>query len=139
MRLGPCLSLCVIVGCASAPPRYGNFLVGHAEAQAAMALDAAELLLGLLVEQPRLTLDAPPRDAFGLGLVQQLRDNGLEPSTVAHKGAPRLRYAVDQLKRTSLLRVTLVLGTRRLSRAYALKGSTAVAQGPWSISRGAGG
>jgi hypothetical protein len=104
-----------------------------------MALDAAELLLSLLAEQPRLTLDSPPRDVFGLSLVQQLRDNGLEPSTVAHEGAPRLRYAVDQLKGTSLLRVTLALGTRQLSRAYALKGSTAVAQGPWSIGHGGGG
>lgn len=128
------LVLLTATGCATAS-QYGNYVNGKDQAQAAMAVDAAN----------KLQEDYPPQehvlvlyggeepDAFGTDLQNQLRKRGFTVRAGGSSdGAIVIRYAVDVIKGTSLLRITLYVDARRLSRAYNEKGQGVEPAGPWS-------
>lgn len=123
------------VGC-SAGPRYGNFVRGQQQAQAEIAADAAERLsLELGDSGEQIVLGHEHGDAFGRSIADELVAVGFELVEAKDARADhgyRLFYVVDRVKGTALLRVTLAVSGRTLSRAYEERDGVTEPAGPWS-------
>ena len=125
----------MLAGCGGTVP-YGSFVGGHEQAQAAIAADAANLLSAEYAPDShsiRLAQDA--RDAFGRAFAAELRKGGYsvkDTSAPSSEGDLQVRYVIDHLKGTELLRVTIYVQRRRLSRAYAHRQDGLHPAGPWS-------
>lgn len=133
----------VLVGCGGAV-QYGSFVGGRSEAQAAMALDAArKLATEYAPDSHALRLLHAATDSFGRSFAAELRKAGyavqdgsadeLQDAKARSADELQVRYVVDQLKGTQLLRVTLYLPRTTLSRAYAERASGVFPVGPWSM------
>lgn len=125
-----------LIGCGGAV-QYGSFVQGSPRVQAAVAADAAR----------RLAADYEPdgasirfahdgRDAFGRSFATALRKSGFavkDATAERSAGELSLRYVFDQIKGTDLLRVSLYIERRTLSRAYAQRSGGVYPVGPWSV------
>jgi hypothetical protein len=123
----------IFAGCAGAVP-YGSFVTGREPAQAAIAADAAKELAASLRstgEPIRFAHDAS--DAFGRSLAAALRTQGFAIRVTPAHGELLVRYVVDAVKGTDLLRATIYVQGRTLSRAYAQRASGLYPVGPWSV------
>ena len=146
MGLAPLLFLPVaLAGCASIEP-YGNFLGANAPATLNEKL-AADTVKQLTVLYPpastRFDLGQPTPDAYGSALVESLRIKGyaileFEPDEAAPMDNPNtagsglnLRYVLDAPARTNLYRVTVMVGSQSLSRAYVAQNDTVAPAGAW--------
>lgn len=159
MRKTAFLALVVIslAGCATTSPSttYGNFTQGvPAALNQTVADDAVKQLVAVYPPaSTRFDLQQATPDAFGSSLVESLRAKGyalLEfkpasskttttsttttispaPTASATTGQP-LRYIFDQAD-TNLYRVTLLVGTQSLTRAYsAAQNGMLVPAGAW--------
>ena len=146
MGLAPLLFLLAgLAGCASIEP-YGNFLGANAPATLNEKL-AADTVKQLTVLYPpastRFDLGQPTPDAYGSALVESLRIKGyaileFEPDEAASAGKPNtagpglsLRYVLDAPASTNLYRVTVMVGSQSLSRAYVAQNETVAPAGAW--------
>lgn len=123
-------------GCA-ATPRHGSFIEGRMGQQQALSQDAAELLAAGKPEGATFALPEGTADPFGRGLADALRSRGHFVTAGEKDGALSVRYVVDELRGTDLLRVVLWIGHGVRSRAYRAEGTSLVAAGPWTVA-GAG-
>ena len=122
-----------LAGCGGTVP-YGSFVQGREPAQAAIAADAAKKLaasFGGAGEGIRFAHDAT--DAFGRGLATELRKEGFAIRGAPADGELLVRYVVDAIKGTDMLRATIYVRARTLSRAYAQRGDELYPVGPWSV------
>ena len=145
-------SACVLVGCAPMPgatPQdklYGNQAATPAALDQKVASDAIRQLASLYPPaSTRFNLVQPTPDAFGTALVAGLRENGFalmeakagSGSTMAADangagtGGLELRYLLDRPGAGDLYRLTLAIGTQRLSRPYMIQHGTPYAAGAW--------
>jgi hypothetical protein len=146
MGLAPLLFLLAgLAGCASTEP-YGNFLGANAPAALNERL-AADTVKQLTVLYPpastRFDLGQPTPDAYGSALVESLRIKGyaileFEPDEAAPTGSAEaagpglnLRYVLDAPARTNLYRVTVMVGSQSLSRAYVAQNDSVAPAGAW--------
>ena len=137
MRLHRIIILSLITylaGCTSL--HNGHFSEAPASVNQTMALDAANRLAALYPPaHTRFTLMQPIKDAFGVSLVHLLRQKGYSVVESTPKGAIAdglaLRYVVDSSKKHILHRVTLTVGTQRMSHAYVLKNGALHPIGVW--------
>ena len=131
MRVAVIMSL--IIGCSSVP-QYGSFLRGRHRAQVALATDSvSKLRRDYAPERVRVVYTQGQADPFGRGLAAGLRQEGYKVrSGLGGPKAFTVRYVVDRVKNTPLLRVTLFVRGRVLSRAYKEHVDGTVAVGPWS-------
>ncbi len=125
------LSLCLLSGCQQPPPQpYGNF----AEVESAdLVRDAANALHSSYPPaKTSLVLLQPAEDAFGLALVESLRNAGYAVAEYAppEKGGTPLvsadagfAYIIEKLRDGGGLRLTLHIGDGVLSRMYRIKRS----------------
>jgi len=146
----------MLAGCAAsapnAPDRYGNF-IGNAPAthETQLAADAARQLQALYPPaSTRLSFRHAPVDRFGQQLVERLRAQGYAlqqpPATqeatastetvlAATKGtdaaAIPFSYVLDTIASSKLYRVTLMLGSQTLTRAYSPQNETVQGAGAW--------
>jgi hypothetical protein len=123
----------ILASCGGAAP-YGSFITGRQPAQAAIAADAAKEVAASLpsTEQPiRFGHDA--RDAFGRAFAAALRAQGFALRSTPTADEIVVRYVVDLIKGTDLLRATIYLQRRTLSRAYAQRAHGLYPVGPWSV------
>ena len=143
MGLAPLMFL--LAGCASIEP-YGNFLGANAPATLNERL-AADTVKQLTVLYPpastRFDLGQPTPDAYGSALVESLRIKGyaileFEPDEAAQADNPdtarpglSLRYVLDAPASTNLYRVTVMVGSQSLSRAYVAQNETVAPAGAW--------
>jgi hypothetical protein len=128
-------SACTLVACSAAgrkllPPAqrsYGSFLTSTLDPAPLAAASVKMLASKFPPAQTRITLDPPPSDAFGMALVNRLRETGyavLEPAPggkSAADGSLMLRYVVDQQGTTqedTTYRVLLQVGNETLARLY---------------------
>ena len=134
-----------LAGCASIEP-YGNFLGANAPATLNEKL-AADTVKQLTVLYPpastRFDLGQPTPDAYGSALVESLRIKGyaileFEPDEAAPADNPdtvgpglSLRYVLDAPASTNLYRVTVMVGSQSLSRAYVAQNETVAPAGAW--------
>jgi len=134
-----------LAGCASIEP-YGNFLGANAPATLNEKL-AADTVKQLTVLYPpastRFDLGQPTPDAYGSALVESLRIKGyaileFEPDEAASADNPNtagpglsLRYVLDAPASTNLYRVTVMVGSQSLSRAYVAQNDTVAPAGAW--------
>ena len=134
-----------LAGCASIEP-YGNFLGANAPATLNERL-AADTVKQLTVLYPpastRFDFGQPTPDAYGSALVESLRIKGyaileFEPDEAASADAPdtagpglSLRYVLDAPASTNLYRVTVMVGSQSLSRAYVAQNDTVAPAGAW--------
>src|SRR5690348_2173952 len=121
----------LLAGCGGAMP-YGSFVSGREPAQAAIAADAAKKLAASFPERGqgiRFAHDA--RDAFGRGLAADLRKEGFAIRATPADGELLMRYVVDTIKGTDMLRATIYVRGRTLSRAYAARPGGLYPVGPW--------
>lgn len=135
-------------GCATNSP-YGNYASAPAAYDRSMASETAAHLVTMY--PPALTrwnIMQPTNDAYGEALVVLLRGRGYSVSEYApvatkkeqpatQTAAPNgieLRYVVDSLAPiVDMYRVTLVVGTQPISRAYIpQKNGTVAAAGSWA-------
>lgn len=147
-------SACVLVGCAAVPGAtpYDKVYGNHAAAPAALDQKAASDAIRQLVSlyppaSTRFDLAQPTPDAFGTALVAGLRERGFalmdaqagSGSTMAADangastgaGGLELRYLLDRPGAGDLYRLTLAIGTQRLSRPYMIQNGTPYAAGAW--------
>lgn len=122
-----------VCACSSAP-QFGTFLKRPDETFEALASDSsAKLAADYSIAGHSFALSYEPEDAFGAALDNSLRKQGFElHSGGGDSNTIALTFAVDELKDTSLMRVILYLGKRRLSRPYAQRGAALQPVGPWS-------
>jgi hypothetical protein len=134
-----------LAGCASIKP-YGNFLGANAPATLNEKL-AADTVKQLTVLYPpastRFDLGQPTPDAYGSALVESLRIEGyaileFEPDEAALADNPNtagpglnLRYVLDAPASTNLYRLTLMVGSQSLSRAYVAQNDSVAPAGAW--------
>lgn len=133
MRKRTLVLVLLLAGCGGAVP-YGSFVIGREPAQAAIAADAAKKLaasFGGAGQAIRFAHDAT--DAFGRGLATELRKEGFAIRSTPADGELLVRYVVDAVKGTDMLRATIYVRGRTLSRAYALRGDELYPVGPWSV------
>lgn len=138
--------LALLVGCATTGP-YGNYLGESTNVdQYQLATEVVQQLVTLYPPaKVRLELQQPTPDAFGVALVKGLRESGyavLEfnpnapqethpPSASASQTLP-LRYVVDQAGGTSnLYRLTLMVGTQSITKAYLYQDGALASAGYW--------
>lgn len=135
-----------LAGCATTG-QYGNF-VPTAANQQQIATDAVQQLATLYPPaKTRFELHQATPDAFGLALVNTLRERGyalLEFSPAdqakasaapAPAGAPAalpLRYVLDQAGATNLYRLTLLVGNQSITRPYLEENGSFVPAGYWA-------
>lgn len=123
----------MLAGCGGAVP-YGSFVKGRDRAQAAIAADAAKKLAGAFLgagEAIRFAHDAT--DPFGRGLAAELRKEGFAIGSTRADGELLVRYVVDAIKGTDMLRATIYVRGRTLSRAYRARPGGLFPVGPWSV------
>ena len=134
-----------LAGCASIKP-YGNFLGANAPANLNERL-AADTVNQLVTLYPpastRFDLGQPTPDAYGSALVESLRIKGyaileFEPDEAALMDNPNtagpglnLRYVLDAPASTNLYRLTVMVGSQSLSRAYVAQNDTVTPAGAW--------
>ena len=135
-----------LAGCATTG-QYGNFVPAAANQQQ-IATDAVQQLATLYPPaKTRFELHQATPDAFGLALVNTLRERGyalLEFSpadqakasaATAPAGAPEalpLRYVLDQAGTTNLYRLTLLVGNQSITRPYLEENGSFVPAGYWA-------
>ena len=127
---------CALLACASSPQR-GSFVPLSRLQRSALAADATQRLqasypAGSYALQWQRAID----DGFGRAMATALQQAGyrLWGPGRGRLDARSLDYAVDQLKGTPFVRLTLYVVGRRFSRAYALTAEGVQAAGPWSDS-----
>lgn len=123
----------MLAGCGGAAA-YGSFVTGREPAEAAIAADAAKKVAASFPatgQAVRFAHDAT--DAFGRGLAAELRKEGFAIRRTPTDGELLLRYVVDAIKGTDLLRATIYVRSRTLSRAYAARPGGLYPVGPWSV------
>jgi hypothetical protein len=125
-----------LLGCASAA-QYGSFVQDKPQAQAAIGTDAAaKLAIDYPPESHTIRIAQEAQDAFGRGFASALRERGYAVQTssaATSAGELPVRYTVDKIKSTELLRLTLYVQRRLLSRAYAQRSDGVYPAGPWSV------
>jgi hypothetical protein len=141
-----------LAGCATTS-QYGNF-VPTAANQQQIATDAVQQLVTLyLPAKTRFELHQVTPDAFGLALVNTLRERGyalleFSPADQAEASAAAavtvaaaptealaalpLRYVLDQAGATNLYRLTLLIGNQSLTRLYLEENGSFVPAGYWT-------
>ena len=142
----------VVTGCAAslgATPQdklYGNHAAAPAALDQKVAGDAIRQLVTLYPPaSTQFYLAQPTLDAFGTALVAGLREKGFalmeaqagSRSTIAANvssagtGGLELHYLLDRPGAGDLYRLTLAIGTQRLSRPYLIQNGTPHAAGAW--------
>lgn len=130
-------------GCASPPSQYGNFIQESEFDQQKLAADVVQQLSTLhLPARTHLALQQPTPDPFGQALVKSLRDKGYSllefstdtPNAQAAPGSLPLRYVLDQDAKSSLYRLTLIVGDQTISRPYQGQNGTFLPAGYWARS-----
>lgn len=125
-------------GCATTSQQpYGNFVQSAALDQQKLATEAVQQLVTLYVPaRTRLELQQPTPDLFGQALVKALRDKGYAlldfvPTTATPGGLP-LRYVLDQAGDSNLYRLTLMVGSQSITRAYLAQNGVFAPAGSWA-------
>jgi hypothetical protein len=134
------LFLVSLVGCATSSP-YGNYADASLDRNQMMAEATVSKLAALYPPaHTRFKLQQPTTDAYGVALVQAMRDKGYAlveyapqgqgsaPSSATQASAAAstaiatpgldLRYVVDAPASNSLYRVTVLVGAQSISRAF---------------------
>lgn len=104
-------------------------------AVSAIAYDAAaKLALEYPPDEHPLSLDSETEGGFDRAFVSSLRQSGFALGSRGNRSGDMLvvQYAVDQLRGTKLVRLTLFVERRTLSRAYATGSDGVYPAGPWS-------
>lgn len=125
---------CSLLACASTST--GAYLPSaYDSAVSAIAYDAAaKIALEYPPDDHPLALDSETESSFDRAFVSWLRQNGFTLKSAGNRSTDVLvvQYAVDQLRGTKLVRVTLFVEHRTLSRAYATGADGVYPAGPWS-------
>ncbi len=131
-----------LCGCATKSP-YGNFSEAPSGYDKTLASDTVKHLVTLyLPALTRLNIMQPNDDTYGLVLVDLLRGRGYAVSEYSPESAKKaqpsttglpLRYVIDSLApAVDLYRVTVVVGSKTISRAYIpQQNGTIAAAGSW--------
>lgn len=138
-----------LTGCATTSP-YGNYLQSATVDQQKLASEAVKQLATLWPPaKTRFELQQATPDAFGAGLVKELRESGyallefnpeaakakasaeaVEAPASATKALP-LRYVLDQAGTSNLYRLTLTVGNQSITRPYLEQDGALVPAGYW--------
>jgi hypothetical protein len=122
----------VLAACGGAAP-YGSFVTGHEPIQVAIAADAAKKLAAAFpAEGQAIRIGHDARDAFGRGFATALRAEGFAIRATPSDGELVVRYVLDEIHGTELLRVTIYVRGQTLARAYEKRASALVPLGLWS-------
>ena len=133
-----------LAGCATTG-QYGNF-VPAAAGQQQIATDAVQQLATLYPPaKTRFELHQATPDAFGVALVNTLRERGyalleFNPADKAQasaapaeaSGALPLRYVLDQAGTSNLYRLTLLVGSQSITRPSLEENGTFAPAGYWA-------
>ena len=130
----------VLSGCVY-QQRVGNFSdLNSTVIQADLVSDATKQLMVLYPPaKTRFDIRQPTTDAFGAGLIERMREKGYaidESNKSSNSDAPvkgvQLKYVLDRLDSVSLYRITLLVGSQSLSRAYVVADGTVMPAGSWT-------
>lgn len=136
----------LLAGCGAVPkpaPQHvlGNFAATSAVNEKKLAADAIFQLTNLYPPaSTALRLQHATPDVFGTTLVESIRKRGYAVQefmpSAAEKEPPAARglpfaYILDGAKDLNVHRVTLVVGSQTLTRAYVIQGSAVVPAGNW--------
>lgn len=126
-----------LFGCATV--NHGNVTKASLEAYRTITNDSVKRLVSLYPPaHTRFHIKQSVKDAFGLSLIESLRQKGYSLNESSMSGASIqgardvvLYYVLDEPVKGALYRVTLVLGQKSLSRAYKIKNGVITPLGFW--------
>lgn len=149
-RLAPAALLALalaLAGCASTTGPYGNFVESEGLDHKKLARDAVKQLAALYPPaKTRFELKQRAPDAFGTALVATLRQQGYAvveqaqeakpegaPAQAPARAAPALplSYILDHAGESETYRLSVLVGTQSLSRAYLVQNGSFVPAGYW--------
>lgn len=138
------LLITYLTGCATTQP-YGNFAGNPTAFDQKMVDDTMKQLVALYPPaSTRFNLRQDTRDNYGSALVEALRVKGysileLKPETPAAptEESPQsssnfdLHYVIDQQGASNLFRITVVIGSQSITRAYVAQNDALFPAGSW--------
>lgn len=145
MRKMTLLLIFVIAGCAPTGP-YGNFVTSvNFDQQKLLTRElAGAAVKQLAVLHPpaktRLEMKQITSDAFGMALVNTLREHGyavmeFNPEKIKSQASPSpalpLRYILDEADDSNLVFITLLVGDQSITRPYRVQNGSFVPAGDW--------
>ncbi|VEB33701.1 conjugal transfer protein TrbH [Legionella cherrii] len=131
-NLGVLLLVIVLSSCANMP--YGNFTVASQSKEIYLAQDAATQLTEVYPPaQNTFYISQKVSDGFGIHLIHELRNKGYGViESVQPRQKANLFYVVDEVRKGSLYRVSLYVGSHTLSRVYVKTKEHIAPASPWS-------
>ncbi|MFO8834968.1 conjugal transfer protein TrbH [Legionella pneumophila serogroup 1] len=124
----------VIVLSSCANMQYGNFTVASQSKDIDLAKDAASQLTEVYPPaQNTFYISQKISDGFGINLIHEMRSKGYGViENVQPRQKANLFYVVDEVRKGSLYRVSLYVGSQTLSRVYIKTKEQFAPVSPWS-------
>ncbi|AUH71141.1 conjugal transfer protein TrbH [Legionella sainthelensi] len=130
-----CVLFLVIFLSNCASMQYGNFTVASQSKDIYLANDAASQLTQVYPPaQNTFYISQKVSDGFGINLIHELRNKGYGViESVQPRQKANLFYVVDEVRKGSLYRVSLYVGSQTLSRVYVKTKEQIAPASLWSI------
>ncbi|CZO83228.1 MULTISPECIES: conjugal transfer protein TrbH [Legionella] len=131
-KLSVLLLVTVLSSCASM--QYGNFTVASQSKDIYLAKDAALQLTHIYPPaQNTFYISQKVSDGFGINLIHEMRNKGYGVIESVQPGQKaNLFYVIDDVRKGSLYRVSLYVGSQTLSRVYVKTKEQIAPASPWS-------
>jgi len=125
----------VIVLSSCANMQYGNFTVASQSKDIYLANDATSQLTEVYPPaQNTFYISQKVSDGFGIHLIHELRNKGYGViENVQPRKKANLFYVVDEVRKGSLYRVSLYVGSQTLSRVYVKTKEQIAPASLWSL------
>jgi len=125
------LPLCL---CSCATIQYGNFTCIDTAKDTVIVKDAVKQVRRVKVPaRTTFHIYQSTKDSFGTQLVQALRKQGFGvQENIRPKRASNFAYVLDKISTQNLYRLSLVLGSQKLSRVYLIRHGKVMPLGQWS-------
>lgn len=131
-KLSVLLLVIVLSSCASM--QYGNFTVASQSKDIYLAKDAASQLTHIYPPAQNIFyISQKVSNGFGTNLIHEMRNKGYGViENVQPRQNANLFYVVDEIRKGSLYRVSLYVGSQTLSRVYVKTKEQITPASPWS-------
>lgn len=121
----------LLSSCASL--HYGNFTQASSSRDIFLAQDAASQLTRVYPPAQNIfCIGQKLSDGFGMALIHKMREKGYGIMEHCPKQKANFFYVVDEIKQSSLYRVSLYIGSQTLSRVYVKTKEQLLPFSPWS-------
>lgn len=120
--------------CSCAMTQYGNFTCIDTAKDTVIVKDAVKQVRRIKVPaRTTFYIYQSTKDSFGIQLVQALRKQGFGvQENTRPKSAANFAFILDRISAQNLYRLSLILGSQKLSRVYLIQQGKVIPLGQWS-------